>query len=114
MSAISHKGTIDPISAAFFIIKTCYATSDVRRYSPNITGKFRFENGYGSADTCGNAIEVEGAFFNSDPVDKKIFQANENWRSSNKLNFSAANSNAIYNASTVQPASLQLMPCIRT
>ena len=30
MIAISHKGTIDPISAAFFIIKTCYATSDVR------------------------------------------------------------------------------------
>lgn len=81
---------------------------------PNITGKFRFENGYGSADTCGNAIEVEGAFFNSDPVDKKIFQANENWRPSNKLNFSAASSNAIYTESTVQPASLRLMPCIRT
>lgn len=82
--------------------------------APNITGKFRFENGYGSADTCGNAIEVEGAFFNSDPVDKKVFQANENWRPSNKLNFSAASSNAIYTESTVQPASLRLMPCIRT
>ena len=81
---------------------------------PNITGKFRFENGFGSADTCGNAIEVDGAFFNTDPVNKKVFQANDNWRPSNKLNFSAARSNAIYTASTVQPASVCALACIKS
>ena len=80
---------------------------------PNITGKFRIDNGFGSSDTCGDAVDVEGSFFKSDPVNKKVFQANENWRPSHKLNFDASSSNALYKASTVQPASIHALTCIK-
>ena len=80
-------------------------------FGPNITGTFNGQqNSKGGSD--GFKTHVSGAFLDSNPFPGAINQGVMNLGGG--FGFEASKSNATYSkSSTVQPASLRLLPCIK-
>lgn len=82
-------------------------TSDVRRYSPNITGWFSLGQNQGHVPKCDGTL----FYFSDSSFDAA---ASTNLNHAYETTFDPSRANPIFGASsTVQPSSLQALPCIK-